>query len=1649
MNHKLHYFIVCCLLFISSQRTNAQQVPNETYYTYLDRYFSDSLNQGDYAEGGEMKHMQRQARMWGPRLYPHGSFEKAGKGMTDYVRNFLNSPSPAPMINSTVSDPQWRAIGPIGRNDYTNTEGIGRIHRLAFHPHYNLPRKGEQTIFAVSSFGGLWKSTDDGLNWINLNTDTQLPFTNVSDVVIDPKNPSRIYISTGLADERGGAGHNIAYTSNVSTNFFGANNAGDNALVCHGVYRSDDGGANWQNISIHTPQSSSLNLVETFEDGGTIRKMIIHPNNPDTIFLATSKGIIRTKNASSSITQVSWELVKEDDTPDKTREFRGLAFKPGNPGVVYASGKDIFRSDDDGDTWESMTGTGGVDPGLPALDFLDMPDINSKPHFQLMRINIAVTPGDENVLYAYLIGLDRQAVANWERVLFIYRYSPTDGWTKHYFRNDDKTNPFHRISPRRIPIAVSPTNPDEVYFGYTSIRWTTDINNDFPNFYPYSSPNLHADIHDLAFPPNTPDGATPLLFAATDGGVSKRVINAEEEYEWKARSGGLEVAKIWTFDDSERDTEVTLTGLQDIAVFRTEQGATPGTYDWHLVAGGDGYGAKIDDKTGKYGYLLANDDFRRIEFDPLMTDPGENNMRPFDDPNNTGSGDPRARINYTFPMQNHPQTGDMYFGFTEIYRRTVGVPTSTMTPSDLWDPVSEFRLEVSDLASIGARNLTEMEIAPSNPNYIYVARPGADNAINNIDGGGDFTTRKFKNHLFVVRPDYYDSPLFDNIVELTSNLVSAIGLSAPNGNGVTTDYIPVITGLAVDPKDHLRLWVSFSGYEEAAKVWMTENGGITWQNADPLGDLANLPVNAIEYVDGSNDCLIIGTDAGVYIKENATSSWHSFGTGFPHVRVMELKVNTCAGRVRVATYGRGLWEGDIEIPDFLSTETRIEGIVDWDEDRNLTGNLRIPSGSVLTLTSELNMPVNSRIWVERGGKLIVDGGKITNRCGQIWHGIEVWGNAGIAHPSLTAALAINQPPSHPDHGVLVIKNNGLIEHAKNAVSLIQRTPYSEVLANSGGIIIADGSTFRNNGRSVEFMKFRPSESGALSDDNLSKITNCTFIHTNETRISHAQIYSMISLWNVAGVSIKGNTFKNQDPHDFAPNHRGVGIYSIDAGYRVEGICYSSPCKKYKPNTFQDLNVGVYPTASYAMAGPVIIDRNEFINCITGSFAVGIQNNLQYTRNKHDFLASATATNIGTYFSGCTEFILSDNSYFSGRNGYDWAMVINNSGSVADEVYRNDMHSLSFGMFLNGDNSGLQIKCNEFDLITNQSIINAGQLPDQGFCDSGGIFEYTAPASNIVNDGPCNGPADHFQNIGSGSAFTYNHQLGIDYTPACYSPNITLQNCLTFYNQELSCPNKLDSGLEELNEINKKLKSVSGNSSNKDYLAREKSLASQRLIHQYLTQGKTADAQIYLENEAESTEKDMRLIPLMIREGNLERASTLLTQFPKETDAQQLFASLNMWMLNLKEDHRTYKEMTKAEEIQLRHIAQSATPYSANALAILHFVYGEEIPQEVATMQAFSTETETKETSLSDKINFQLYPNPVKNLLTLKHYVSNSTKKGLYVLLDVHGKQLRKRNLSLDSSEQTWDLSSLPSGIYVIELRIEGEVIQKEKLVIQH
>ena len=128
---------------------------------------------------------------------------------------------------------------------------------------------------------------------------------------------------------------------------------------------------------------------------------------------------------------------------------------------------------------------------------------------------------------------------------------------------------------------------------------------------------------------------------------------------------------------------------------------------------------------------------------------------------------------------------------------------------------------------------------------------------------------------------------------------NSIGAALPNYT---------ISGIAVDPNYSLSVFVTFSGFTAGQKVYHSTDAGTTWTNIS--GTLPNIPANCIAFQNTSGapaNAIYIGTDIGVFYRDDNHTDWIPFRNGLPTVPVLDLEIDETSGILTAGTFGRGLW----------------------------------------------------------------------------------------------------------------------------------------------------------------------------------------------------------------------------------------------------------------------------------------------------------------------------------------------------------------------------------------------------------------------------------------------------------------------------------------------------------------------------------------------------------------------------------------------------------------------------------------------------------------------------------------------------------------------------------------------------------------------
>jgi photosystem II stability/assembly factor-like uncharacterized protein len=213
---------------------------------------------------------------------------------------------------------KWRNIGPFRGGRSVACSGV----------------VGQPMTYYMGGTGsGIWKTVDDGITWKNIS-DGFLKTGTVGAIAVSEGNPNIVLAGMGEHAARG-----------VMTSM------GD------GVYKSTDAGKTWKHIGLDRTRH--------------ISDVIIHPTNPDIIFVAaqggqygetSERGIYRTTDGG-----LSWEKVL---FVDSRTGASSLSMDMTNPLILYAvlwehrrypwtmesGGKSsgLYKSTDGGNTWERL-----------------------------------------------------------------------------------------------------------------------------------------------------------------------------------------------------------------------------------------------------------------------------------------------------------------------------------------------------------------------------------------------------------------------------------------------------------------------------------------------------------------------------------------------------------------------------------------------------------------------------------------------------------------------------------------------------------------------------------------------------------------------------------------------------------------------------------------------------------------------------------------------------------------------------------------------------------------------------------------------------------------------------------------------------------------------------------------------------------------------------------------------------------------------------------------------------------------------------------------------------------------------------------------------------------------------------------------------
>ncbi|MBX9779976.1 MAG: hypothetical protein K2X26_06495 [Chitinophagaceae bacterium] len=409
-----------------------------------------------------------------------------------------------------------RALGPSTMSGrITAIEGITLDNQL--------------NLYVGTAGGGIWKSQNGGQSFSPI---FDKYCQSIGALAIEPGNGKTVYAGTGESNMR------------------------NSVSIGDGIYKTTDGGANWQKIGLDSTEH--------------ISKIIIDPTDKKTIYVSapgplwsnsTHRGLYKSTDAGKTWNKI---LYVNDETgcadiavhPQKSNvilasfwQFRRKPYSFNSGG----SGSSLFKSIDGGKTWNKIRN------GLPEGDF--------------GRIIITMNPSKPSQIFAI--------VEAKESALYVSD-DEGDNWKKLASNNTLSFRPFYFST-----LVVDPKDPKRLYRPAFSFEFSTDGGLTWTGS-GYGGVAPHADHHALWVNPSNTD----VMYLGTDGGV---YLSTNRGTTWQFLNN-LPVGQFYHVSTDNKKPYNIYGGLQDNNNWIAPSSSPGGVVstDWRGLGGGDGFWVQPD-----------------------------------------------------------------------------------------------------------------------------------------------------------------------------------------------------------------------------------------------------------------------------------------------------------------------------------------------------------------------------------------------------------------------------------------------------------------------------------------------------------------------------------------------------------------------------------------------------------------------------------------------------------------------------------------------------------------------------------------------------------------------------------------------------------------------------------------------------------------------------------------------------------------------------------------------------------------------------------------------------------------------------------------------------------------------------------------------
>lgn len=745
-------------------------------------------------------------------------FDAYKQAQTDWKRETsrgYKSTAPRPLS-------AWRNIGVTGTTGTAFSAGC--TVAIAFDP------TNADIMYVGAQGGGVWKSMDHGASWVPL-TDYALPNMTVASVAVDPHSPSTVWVGTGEC------------------------NAGEPNYGGSGLWRSTNGGADWERVDL---KASGI--------GQSFVKVLVDPGTSNVVFASSYdgnvRGLYRSEDGGTTWTRVfSTSGVVWDLVAGKIESQQTYFLIDGGNTFSASSKAGIYKSVDDGKTWTRDTSS--IIP----------------PANKIGRSVLAVASGDQNKVFALMsnistgdslaLVMSSDAGGSWtEKQLppYLFKSSGASNFTQGWY------DICMTVHPSGLPI----------YIG--GVQAFVDYGQGWQMWSGYSQDLKgapHVDHHALALDPRNSN----TVFSGTDGGL---YMSTDGGHGWAYRSTNMVTNRIYRIAFERVNQSAVWAGAQDQGTWRLGLGSDSAFF------GGDG-------------------------FQPI-TYPVSSSVIYYELPNGNTWRSNNYRTGTSTELTSDLLCGDGS-GWDAPFKMSIvghagGNPYDLLYVGrqNLWRTIDGTTFKKLTNISFGYPYITALALSPINSDVIAVGGQGKIQV--STDFGASWLNRS---------------------TGLPAAQTSSIALTGRNPQFLLASF-------RTSGNNH---------------VMVSKDFGTTWTVAGGVG--AKLPGVDVECVAVDSTApetkWYASTDVGVYYTADAGQNW-SFASGLPIVACRDLQIRRDGTVLRVATYGRGVWEStlplSVEFTELTATKTDHGTSLKW----NISGD---PDGNTFEIERSIGDQVFEKI----------------------------------------------------------------------------------------------------------------------------------------------------------------------------------------------------------------------------------------------------------------------------------------------------------------------------------------------------------------------------------------------------------------------------------------------------------------------------------------------------------------------------------------------------------------------------------------------------------------------------------------------------------------------------------------------------------------